>query len=71
MRGLQWTSCLVYLDDIVFSRDHKSHLQRLGEVLGSVWASRSNDLSATWHGEKGFSWTRSECDWHPDQPSKN
>ena len=34
MRGLQWTSCLVYLDDIVvFSRDFQSHLERLGEVL--------------------------------------
>ena len=34
MRGLQWTSCLVYLDDIVvFSRDFGDHLERLGEVL--------------------------------------
>lgn len=34
MRGLQWTSCLVYLDDIVvFSRDFQGHLRRLGEVL--------------------------------------
>ena len=39
MRGLQWTSCLVYLDDIVvFSRDFKGHLQRLGEVLGRLEA---------------------------------
>ena len=37
MRGLQWTSCLVYLDDIVvFSRDFEGHLQRLGEVLGRL-----------------------------------
>ena len=34
MRGLQWSSCLVYLDDIVvFSRDFEGHLQRLGAVL--------------------------------------
>ena len=37
MRGLQWTSCLVYLDDIVvFARTFESHLQRLGEVLGRL-----------------------------------
>ena len=37
MRGLQWTSCLVYLDDIVvFSRDFDSHLCRLGQVLGRL-----------------------------------
>ena len=37
MRGLQWSSCLVYLDDIVvFSRDFESHLQRLGDVLGRL-----------------------------------
>ncbi len=39
MRGLQWTSCLVYLDDIVvFSRDFDSHMQRLGEVLSRLEA---------------------------------
>ena len=39
MRGLQWSSCLVYLDDIVvFSRDFESHLQRLGAVLGRLEA---------------------------------
>ena len=39
MRGLQWSSCLVYLDDIVvFSRDFESHLQRLGAVLGCLEA---------------------------------
>ena len=39
MRGLQWSSCLVYLDDIVvFSRTFEDHLQRLGEVLGHLEA---------------------------------
>ena len=37
MRGLQWTSCLVYLDDIVvFASNFESHLERLGEVLGRL-----------------------------------
>ena len=34
MRGLQWRTCLVYLDDIVvFSASFEEHLARLGEVL--------------------------------------
>ena len=34
MRGLQWKTCLVYLDDIVvFAGSYKEHLERLGEVL--------------------------------------
>ena len=37
MRGLQWTTCLVYLDDIVvFSRDFDSHMVRLSEVLSRL-----------------------------------
>ena len=34
MRGLQWKTCLVYLDDIVvFSASFEEHLERLEEVL--------------------------------------
>ena len=34
LAGLHWTSCLVYLDDIiVFSRNISDHLQKLREVL--------------------------------------
>ena len=34
LRGLQWKTLLVYLDDvIIFSKDFKSHLERLEEVL--------------------------------------
>ena len=39
MRGLQWKTCLVYLDDIVvFSNGFDQHLERLGEVLGRLIA---------------------------------
>ena len=34
LRGLHWSTCLVYLDDIiVFSQTVEEHLQRLEEVL--------------------------------------
>lgn len=34
LAGLQWTTCLVYLDDIiVFGRTFGEHLQQLDEVL--------------------------------------
>ena len=39
VRGLQWRTCLVYLDDIVvFSATFEEHLQRLGEVLDRLIA---------------------------------
>ena len=34
MRGLQWTSCLIYLDDIIiFGRTFQEHAERLRQVL--------------------------------------
>jgi hypothetical protein len=34
LQGLQWTKCLIYLDDVVvFSATHEEHIQRLKEVL--------------------------------------
>ena len=34
VRGLQWRTCLVYLDDIVvYAATYEEHLERLGEVL--------------------------------------
>ena len=34
LRGLQWITCLIYLDDvIIFGRNFKEHLSRLKEVL--------------------------------------
>ena len=34
LRGLQWSSCLVYIDDIIiFSRTFQEHLYHLGEVF--------------------------------------
>ena len=37
MRGLQWRTCLVYLDDIiVFAPTWEIHMQRLDEVLGWI-----------------------------------
>lgn len=37
LADLQWTTCLVYLDDIiVFGRTFGEHLQRLDEVLGKL-----------------------------------
>ena len=34
LTGLQWTNCLVYLDDvIIFSHDFKSHLDNLQYVF--------------------------------------
>ena len=39
VRGLQWKTCLVYLDDIVvFARTFDEHLVRLGEVLDRLIA---------------------------------
>jgi hypothetical protein len=35
--GLRWTSCLVYLDDIIiYAADHKEHIQRLKLVLAAI-----------------------------------
>lgn len=37
LADLQWTTCLVYLDDIiVFGRDFAEHLQRLDQVLSKL-----------------------------------
>uniref|UniRef100_A0A3B3QC10 Gypsy retrotransposon integrase-like protein 1 n=1 Tax=Paramormyrops kingsleyae TaxID=1676925 RepID=A0A3B3QC10_9TELE len=37
LADLQWSTCLVYLDDIiVFGRSFEEHLQRLDEVLGKL-----------------------------------
>lgn len=37
LSDLQWTTCLVYLDDIiVFGRTFEEHLSRLGEVLSKL-----------------------------------
>lgn len=37
LADLQWTTCLVYLDDIiVFGRDFTEHLQRLDQVLSKL-----------------------------------
>jgi len=37
MRGLQWTSCLIYLDDIIiFGSTFQEHLDRLRQVLQRV-----------------------------------
>ena len=33
---LHWTTCLVYLDDIIFSRTVEEHLNRLKEVFGQA-----------------------------------
>ncbi len=37
LAGLQWSACLVYLDDIIiFSQTVEQHLHRLREVLGRL-----------------------------------
>ena len=37
LKGLNWTSCLVYLDDIIiFSKSIDEHPQRLKEVLSRL-----------------------------------
>ena len=37
LSGLHWSTCLVYLDDIIiFSRTIEEHLERLAEVLGRL-----------------------------------
>ena len=33
LRGLHWSTCMLYLDDIVFSQTVEEHLQRLEELL--------------------------------------
>lgn len=39
LAGLRWTSCLVYLDDvIVYSKTVEEHVSRLAEVLGCLRA---------------------------------
>jgi transposase InsO family protein len=49
LAGLKWTTCLVYLDDIiVFGRTFEEHLQRLREVLLRIR-------------EAGFRLKRSKC----------
>ena len=40
LAGLQWTSCLIYLDDvIVFGKTFQEHLRRLELVLGRILSS--------------------------------
>jgi hypothetical protein len=37
LQGLQWQTCLVYVDDIiVFGPDFETHLSRVDEVLSRV-----------------------------------
>ena len=36
LRGLHWTTCLVYLDDIIFSETIGEHLQHLAEVFSHL-----------------------------------
>ena len=37
LAGLQWTSCLVYLDDIIiFGNDFSNHLQKLQLVFDRI-----------------------------------
>lgn len=56
MVGLQWKTCLVYLDDIiVFGSSFEQHLSRLGEVLSKfkeanlkVKPSKCNLFSTVW-----------------------
>ena len=37
LRGLQWQTCLIYIDDvIIFSKDFDTHLERLREVLQRI-----------------------------------
>ena len=39
LRGLQWTICLIYLDDvIIFGRNLEEHINRLREVLSRIKA---------------------------------
>ena len=41
LAGLQWKTCLVYLDDVlVFSRDFDTHISRLSEVLDRIRKAR-------------------------------
>ena len=37
LQGLQWVTCLIYIDDvIVFGRDFDQHVQRVEEVLSRI-----------------------------------
>ena len=37
LAGLQWKTCLAYLDDVLaFSDDFSTHISRLSEVLGRI-----------------------------------
>ena len=37
LRGLQWITCLIYIDDIiVFAKTEEEHLARLGEILNRI-----------------------------------
>ena len=39
LQGLQWVTCLIYIDDIiVFGRHFDEHLSRVKEVLERIWA---------------------------------
>ena len=39
LQGLQWVTCLIYIDDvIVFGRDFDQHVQRVEEVLSKIQA---------------------------------
>lgn len=39
LHGLQWVTCLIYIDDIiVFGKDFEQHIQRVEEVLQKVRA---------------------------------
>ena len=44
LSGLHWTSCLVYLDEIIFSKTVNEHLRQLEEVLDCL---RGAGLKAT------------------------
>ena len=38
LQGLQWQSCLIYLDDVViFSKTFDEHIERLSTVLDRIW----------------------------------
>ena len=36
LQGLQWVTCLTYMDVIVFGKDFDQHMQRLEEVLDRI-----------------------------------
>lgn len=43
LQGLQWQSCLVYLDNIiVFSKDFPQHIERIRQLLDEIQGSGQN-----------------------------